>query len=165
MLKADRVRELLNYNPETGVFTKASTNESIGRVGWKGYVYIDVDGKPYRAHQLAWLHAHGEWPEKLLDHKDGDKENNRISNLRNATNRQNRFNDKGHPRKNDLPRGVRKNSMNGRFRAEIKINGKSKNLGTFDTPEDASEFYQLAADMLHGEFAFHRSQGAANQQG
>lgn len=50
------------------------------------------------------------------------------------------------------------------FAQKIKINGKSKNLGTFDTPEDASEFYQLAADMLHGEFAFHRSQGAANQQ-
>ena len=157
-----QVLENLRYDPGTGVFTRISNGKHVGRKGWKGYLYIDLHGSPHPAHRLAWMYMTGKWPVDLIDHKDGDKGNNRLSNLRPATNRQNRFNDKGHPRKYDLPRGVRRNTRSERFRAEIKINGKSKSLGSFDTPEEASEFYQLAADLLHGEFAYHRGQGAAN---
>lgn len=165
MLSAERLREVVAYNQEAGQFIRIATGEVVGRVGWKGYVSIDIDGVPYRAHRLAWLFVYGKWPSKQLDHRDGDKENNRILNLREATNHQNTFNAKGHSRKYDLPRGVKKNPGESGFIASIKISGRTKHLGSFRTPEQASEFYQLAADLLHGEFAYHRCQGAPQQGG
>lgn len=103
-IPAARVRELLDYNSETGVFVwrvSNSNRRSAGSIagsrhpktGW----LIGVDGTQYKAHRLAWLHYYGKWPPGSLDHKDGNNLNNAIANLRVATFAQNSANMRTRP--------------------------------------------------------------------
>lgn len=160
---ADRLREVMDYNPETGEFTRRSSGKTTAMHSTEPYLRIRIDGIDYRAHRLAWLYVTGKEPEDIIDHIDGNSQNNRFSNLREANTVQNKLNSEARPRITGLPRGVYRIAGSKKFRAEIKVNKRQKHLGAFDTPEEASEFYQLAADLLHGEFAFHRCQGAAQQ--
>lgn len=98
-------------------------------------------------------------------HIDGNGLNNKFSNLREANRLQNNHNSKAKPRKHDLPRGVIFTYPRGKFKATISIGNKKKHLGTFATPEEAAEFYQLAAEMLHGSYAYHLGQGAKTKEG
>lgn len=159
-ITAEKLRSIVSYDPETGLFTRKN-GLKVGAISHHGYLRIKVDDKTYQAHRLAWLYVNGKFPEESIDHIDGDKLNNRISNLREANRSQNNQNGKAAQRKHDLPRGVGISYPSGRFKASISLGNKRRHLGTFDTPEEAGEFYQLAADLLHGEFAFHRCQGAA----
>lgn len=163
-LTAERLREVLCYSPETGLFTWKGTargrqggNTYIGRTtgspDHRGYCRICVDGHLYLAHRLAWLYAHGRWPAAMIDHVNGDKSDNRIANLREATMAQNKMNVCA-PRTNKSGfKGVSWNSDAGKWMAYIRAAGKSYNLGRFDTPEAAHAAYAEAAARLHGEFA------------
>ena len=98
-LTQERLKELLHYDPETGVFTwkvqtsnRVHVGDAAGATEPNGYRRIRVDSGNYRAHRLAWLYVHGKFPEGKLDHHDRDKRNNRISNLRPATDSQNGLN-------------------------------------------------------------------------
>lgn len=163
MLTADRLREVVSYNPETGHFTRKN-GEPSGSISDQGYIRIKIQDRSYQAHRLAWLYMTGKNPVEQIDHINGDRLNNKFSNLREASRLQNNRNSVSKSYVNDLPRGVAIAQPSGRFKAYIRTSGKQRHLGTFDTPEEASEFYQLAADLLHGEFAYHRGQGAANQR-
>lgn len=101
MIGAPELRELLDYDPASGVFRWRHTTRGYvqkGRVAgcytknW--YVNICVRGRNYGAHRLAWLYVHGEWPPKFIDHVNGDLSDNRIANLRPATRAQNGANRK-----------------------------------------------------------------------
>lgn len=87
MLTVERLRELLDYDPETGVFRwkeprrKCRVGEVAGSLRKDGYVKIQVDGRFYQAHRLAWLCVYGVWP-SAIDHIDGNRANNAIANLR-----------------------------------------------------------------------------------
>lgn len=164
MLTQKRLKELLSYNPATGDFTRKN-GKRAGYVFEKRYVRILVDRKEYQAHRLAWLYVTGGMPSEAIDHIDGNGLNNAFSNLREANRLQNNHNSKAKSRNDGLPRGVRVAWPSTRFKAEISIGNRKKHLGTFATPEEASEFYQLAADMLHGDFAYHRGQGSQAAQG
>jgi hypothetical protein len=155
-ITAERLRELLDYNPETGVFTRnvrTSNSVQVGEVAGcvmnKGYVHIVVDGAPFLAHRLAWLHQHGDWPTGMIDHIDGDRTNNAASNLRQVTNSLNCQNQRKAKRSNVTGLlGVAPGRTPGTYRACIYVNRRQLHLGTFKTPEQAHAAY-IAAKREH----------------
>lgn len=154
-----RLRELLHYDPETGIFTRLATPGYRGNyragtasacVSTTGYVVIRVDGRLYVAHRLAWLYVHGELPPEDVDHIDANRTNNKLSNLRLATRSQNMQNQRK-PRKDNTSGflGVTFDSKNKRWRAQLQIDGKNKGLGRYATPEAAHAAYLKAKVALH----------------
>ena len=157
-LTAERLRELLNYDPIRGNSDGAPVAAARQRArlldapgGPGSYRIIRVDRVIFLAHRLAWLHSYGVWPTKDIDHIDGDKTNNRIVNLREATRAQNVMN-VGPRRDNRLPnRGVSR-LPHGKFNAGISRGTRRYHLGNFETAEDASAAYQKAAREIFGDF-------------
>lgn len=154
-LTAARLRELLHYDPETGVFTwRVRTNShvaagsSAGSLDGCGYMRIGISGTSHQAHRLAWLHVHGRWPDGDIDHIDGNREKNRISNLRDVAHSVNQQNQRrAHSRNKSCGLlGVGAHRL--RWRAQIMVDGKRLHLGTFDTPEQAHDAY-ISAKRLH----------------
>jgi len=139
MLTQKRLKELLHYDPETGIFTrikktsKVSNKRHIGeRAGFineKGYVRIKIEGFGYLAHRLAWLYMNGEFPNGHIDHINRQRADNRISNLREATFLMNAGNAKSN---NDFV-GVFWNKAANKWQAYIEINTKKKHLGHYKT--------------------------------
>jgi hypothetical protein len=157
MFTQERLKELLHYDPDTGLFTWIkSTNTSIkinsvaGGKTSRGYTQIRADKKLYLARRLAWLYVYGNFPESFLDHVNEKPSDNRISNLRLATHQENGHN-KSTPNKNNTSGflGVIWQKPNKKWLAQIRINGKRKHLGLFNTPEEASEAYKAAKRNLH----------------
>jgi hypothetical protein len=158
-LTVERLRELLNYDTDTGAFTWKVSRGSV-KVGdtagtlheSDGYIRTKVDGIGYQTHRLAWLHENGEWPPAgcEIDHIDRDRTNNRIANLRLATISQNQCNRGRAGHNKSGYKGV--TSYRGRWRATITLNRKQKYLGLFDSPELAFSAYCAAAEVLHGAF-------------
>jgi hypothetical protein len=153
-LSAERARELLAYDPETGVlrwrkvrFGGASAGQVAGHINKSGYCRIVVDGGSHLAHRLAWLITYGEWP-RMLDHVNGDRADNRLVNLRECNATQNSCNAKTLSRHG---RGV--SLRGGKWTAAIRASRQLYWLGTFDTKEQAAAAYRNAAKQLHGEFA------------
>lgn len=149
-LTAERLRELLHYEPTTGVFTWRARrcNRAAGGVAGSlrddGYWSIRLDRRPYRANRLAWLYVTGEWPPHLIDHEDRDTGNNRWLNLRPATHSQNHQNQK--VRKDSMHgiQGVQRHER-GLWRARITVRGRRIHLGYFKTPEAAAMARQAGA--------------------
>ena len=156
-LTAARLRELLNYDPETGIFywrekrrPRIKAGDRAGTFGVIGYRQIIIEGGHYTEHRLAWLYVHGEWPSEI-DHKNGVRDDNRIANLRIATRSQNVQNIAGFSTNRSGFKGVGRH--NGRWRARIAVGCRSIWLGHFKTAEDAYAAYCEAAHKYHGEFA------------
>lgn len=156
MITSERLKELLEYEPKTGIFrwkieTRQTKIGSIAAIGGSHpYVRIRLDGAAYYAHRLAWLYVHGEWPIGDLDHIDEDKRNNRISNLRLATESQNQHN-KSYASKNSKTGliGSSLHKASGLYRASIQVYGVQTDLGYFKTAEEAHEAYVKAKRKLH----------------
>ena len=146
-LTADRLRKLLNYDPDTGTFTWAITRRGCRKnsvAGCKmkhGYVAIRLDNKLFTAHRLAWLYVNGAWPKAQIDHVNRDRADNRVANLREVTNAENAQNKKSSRNKSGFA-GVRKE--NRKWLAEIKVNYKPIRIGLFETPEAAHRAYVAA---------------------
>jgi HNH endonuclease/AP2 domain len=158
MLTAAKLREVLSYDPLTGEFLwliKSNTRD-IGSIAGsfdsKGYRQIKIDQRVYKAHRLAWLYIHGVWPMKRLDHFDGVKNNNCLSNLREATPTQNLFNTGLCSSNQTGFKGVSFHKRSGKFIAAARIHGKKTHLGLYATAELASEAYQATAKEHHGTF-------------
>lgn len=111
-----------------------------------GYRVIRIDDALYLAHRLAWFYVTGNWPANQIDHINGVRDDNRFSNLREATNLQNAHNRKYNRNKSGF-QGVRKE--NSKWLAEIKINYKAVRLGLFNTPEEAHCAYLIAKRQHH----------------
>ena len=153
------VRELLDYNQETGELTwkscrasNAKPGDTAGSLHDSGYIRVSINKVYYRAHRLIWLYVTGSDPlDSQIDHIDGDKTNNCFCNLRKANNSQNQHNTGLRLSNGSGYKGVDK--RNNRWRARIRVNNKRLFLGCFDTPELAHMAYAKAAAELHGEFA------------
>ena len=149
-----RLRELLHYDSDTGEFRWwERVGEEIRLGGVAGCIRICVDGRTYRAHQLACLYITGRWGRPMIDHRDGDATNNRWSNLRQATASQNGANARRRRQNASGYKGVSLDKRSGRYRASIGGNGRRIYLGTFDTPQEAHAAYVAAARKLFGKFA------------
>lgn len=155
-LTAERLREVLDYNPETGGFAWRAANGRRGKPGLPAgrkagkYVGITVDGKAYLAHRLAWLYVHGCWPPAgYIDHANGDPKDNRIANLREGSNGQNMQNQvRAHSNNRTGLLGV-SSHKSGRFVAGIRRNGRYHYLGIYDTPQEAHDRYLQAKREIH----------------
>lgn len=159
-LTAQRLREVLLYNPETGVFTRLVGNgrnvkagDIAGNTHRTGYRHVMVDSKAYAAHRLAWLYVHGVWPSGDIDHMNGDPADNRIENLRDVPERYNMQNER-RPRKSSTSgfMGVRWREERQCWVAELRIDGKRRRLGAFKSPEDAHAAYLEAKRKHHPGF-------------
>lgn len=161
MLTLARLREVLRYDPESGLWTwlvdrspKVSAGVPAGYPSTGGYIQIYIDGAYYMAHRLAWFYVNGEWPPRRLDHENRTPADNRWINLRLATRSQNAANSKVR-RNNELGlkgvvRTLRKHKP---FRAMVTKKGRRVHVGYFKTPEQASAAYFKKAQELFGEFA------------
>jgi len=159
-LTQDRLKQVLHYDPETGVFTwkvrrgRQAAGKPAGRTHpHDGRVTIGVDGVSYYANVLAWLYVHGIFPEKDVDHRDGDPFNNRIANLRKCTHSQNQKNMRRHRDGASGPKGVYWAKGSRCWMSQIYADGKCHYLGLFATKEGAAKAYNDAALVHHGEFA------------
>lgn len=153
----ERLKEVLDYDSQTGIFTYRifvkGSGRKIGEVAGcvtERYVVINVDKQRYYAHRLAWFYVNGVWPEFEIDHKDTIKINNSIDNLRDVThvgNNQNKIKAKRNNKTGFL--GVSYDKQRKRFVAQIKINGKQTTLGRFLTTEEAHQAYLCAKRIYH----------------
>lgn len=157
-LTLDRLRELLDYDPATGVFTwkakhvsrsnRMKIGQPAGCLGVQGYIVVGVAGHTYRAHRLAWFYVHGEWPRRVIDHRNGNRADNRIENLRDVSVTDNNRN--VHAARVTSTSGLLGAYKSGkRWMAQLRVDGRQKHLGTFDTPQEAHERYLAEKQIAH----------------
>ena len=154
-LTAKLAREFLSYDPETGVFLwvkrpggKGDTGVRADHVITTGYRRINIFGRSYAAHRVAWLMTYGHWPYLHLDHINRVRDDNRIVNLREATHEQNMANTAAR-----AP-GLKGTTLHhGSWRAQVYHRGKTYHLGSYATQEEAHAAYCIGAAYFHGRFA------------
>jgi hypothetical protein len=158
-LTALRLRELLDYDPDTGVFIRRvgvkgySAGSVAGCVNKLGYVQVRIDGTMYYAHRLAYLYMTGEWPAEQIDHRDTVRTNNAWANLRAATSSQNKMNSRRRRDNSSGVKGVMFDKSRGMWRAEIEHRGRRLHLGRFSSKSDAAKARRAAEIKYHAEFA------------
>lgn len=155
-LTQSRLQSLLHYDPCTGVFTwlvqkssRRKVGDEAGGICGNGYRQIGLDGKLYLTHRLAWLWMIGEWPKDQIDHINGVRDDNRWSNLREATNAENCQNLKINSNNKSGYMGVSWHAKKGKWKAQISSTGCNKYLGQFTSPEDAHAAYLAAKAIVH----------------
>lgn len=161
-LTAADVRELLNYDPETGVLRwkaggKGRKRKSNGVAGYfdnrLGYHRVRIGEHNYLGHRIGWLLSYNEWPAMDVDHINGNPSDNRLANLRRATNSQNQQNRRLGSNNTSGYKGVFFNKQCRKWAATIFADGRARHLGLFSTPDQAHVAYVDAAKKFFGEFA------------
>lgn len=148
-LTAEEARRHLSYDPHSGDFIwlvsgkgRPPTGSAAGCISSAlGYRLIGLHGRRYFAHRLAWLMAYGRWPKHQIDHINGDRADNRLANLREAThseNQQNRHTTRGN--KTGF-RGVFVHGPTGKFVAQCRHMKRRHHIGSFDTAAEAHAAY------------------------
>lgn len=151
----ERLQSLVRYDPATGLFTRLvrRTNATGGWPDKAGYLYLMIDTKTYSAHRLAWLYMTGEWPRNDIDHINGNRADNRFCNLRDVPKNFNMQNERRARNNNAFGlMGVQFRKDRGKYVAVLRIDGKSRRFGAFDTPEEAHAAYVEAKRLHHPGF-------------
>jgi hypothetical protein len=157
MITQSELKQILDYNPDTGIFTWKINcrNSKLGKVAGcmhhTGYICITINQKQYQLHRLAWLYMHGETPKNQIDHINCIKDDNRIINLRECTIKQNAFNRKISVTNTSGVKGISFNKHLKKWTAYI--NGKG--LGYFSDINEAKDILMKKRIELHNEFANH----------
>jgi hypothetical protein len=167
---SDLVRRVLQYCPETGVFAwnyrkdkgwnwnRQWAGKIAGCLDGKGHWRIRINARHYAAHRIAWFLQTGQWPPNEIDHINNVKTDNRFCNLRLATRSQNATNMRPSSSNTSGFRGVVFDKSRNKWSARLTVNGKTRNIGRFDTKEDAVSARATAEDSLCGEFSYEKSQ-------
>lgn len=151
MLTQSALKEVIHYDPETGIFSRIIKNgtKSAGSINKFGYICIGIKNKIYKAHRLAFLYMTGKFPLFDVDHIDGNRSNNKWVNLRDAEtliNCQNRRK----PQKNSTSCGILGVSLVGNsYVARITVNKKTLYLGSFKSSDSACQAYLTAKRKYH----------------
>jgi len=155
-LTAERLREVLDYDPMTGVFVwrvRTSNCIKVGSVAGgqrqDGYMQIKIEARAYLSHRLAWLWVTGEWPVYGIDHINGVKDDNRLANLRAADQSLNTQNMKRARVDNKASGLLGVTQFRNRWQTRVAVKGVIHHLGTYDTAEQAHSVYLGAKRLLH----------------
>jgi hypothetical protein len=158
----EELKSLVSYDPLTGEFTtlvrrsfRTWVGKRTGTTMCNGYIKITLGYRQYLAHRLAWFYTHGEWPQCELDHKNLIVSDNRIENLRCATDGQNKYNRKKSKLNTSGIKGVQWSKQRNRWQAVLRQNNKCIHCGFFHNIEDAKKAVRNKRVELHGEFANH----------
>jgi hypothetical protein len=156
------LKEVLNYNPDTGIFTwlvdrgaNRTSGKIAGHIDCHGYRSIGIDGKYYKAHRLAWLYVHGEFPPNEIDHINGNGIDNRLDNLRPVTSSENSQNQKMRDNNKSGVMGVYWYNKSKKWLARIRVNTKEIHLGVYKDLELAA-LVRAEAEVKYG---FHPNHG------
>ena len=161
----EKVRSVLDYNPLTGIFIwkynpdypqKWNTRYAgtrAGRLSPNGHRAISIEKVRYQAHRLAWIYMTGKKPGEEIDHKNTLRDDNRWSNLREATSLQNKANSNLRSDNTSGSKGVHWDKSRGKWVVIVSIDRSSKNLGRFDSKEKALNVYKKYMDERFGEFS------------
>jgi len=165
-LSQARLKELLHYNLNTGIFTNLTYRSSNAKKGdvagciidlnGKKYLSIRIDGASYLCHRLAWLYVTGLFPSATIDHSDGNGTNNAFSNLASVTHLENHKNKRLHSNNKSGVCGVFMDKSRDKWRTEIKINFKTIHLGRFN------DFFEACCARKSAErkYGFHPNHGS-----
>jgi hypothetical protein len=168
-LSQARLKEVVNYDPLTGILTWLSTRgrcvygSEAGTIRWNGYKRVQIDSRTYAVHRLIWLYVYGEWPEEDLDHIDADRSNNRVDNLRLASRSQNLMNRDKSPRNTSGYKGVSLDKKRNKWDARITAYGRQHCLGLFDNKLDAYKAYCAKEKELFGSYIREREDNGYTQ--
>lgn len=154
-LSVEELRSLFEYSPDTGAITSSEGRADLLR--GDGYHVVRTHGRTYLAHRLAVLLMTGDWPTDIVDHRDLNRGNNVWANLRQATRRQNQQNHATQARNTSGVKGVSWVASRSKWVAQLSIDGRTKNLGRYQTKEEAEAVVRAARETYHGEFANHGS--------
>ena len=160
MISQAQLKEVLEYNHDTGVFTwiKSIGGIKVGDVAGnkndEGYIVFMVKRKQYKAHRLSYLYMTGNFPKNSIDHINHIRHDNRWTNLRDATHSQNQANRVKHKNNKSGYKGVCWSKTNKRWCAVIVYMKKKMHLGYYTTPQEASEAYRKKSIELNGEFSY-----------
>ena len=159
MLTQAELQSQLHYNPESGIFTRLITKNKLkigsvaGTLHHSGYIHIKINNKHYSAHRLAWLYVYGYFPKKQIDHINGNKSDNKICNLREATVFENNYNSKMRADNTSGAKGVFWNKQQQKWRVQIRVDGKSCYFGSFHSFFEAKQLAESLRKELHKEFS------------
>ena len=179
------LRKLLRYEPETGKLFWRERPESMFMDGWQtastsaaswnsryagnmamsarnnvGYLHGSIFYRSHKAHRVIWAMYHGEWPTDDIDHINGVKDDNRISNLRSVSHYENCRNQKKSRANTSGVTGVYWHKARRKWVSRIMVDGKHKNLGIFRSKSDAIKA-RKSAEVEHG---FHANHGRTSTE-
>lgn len=150
----EQLKAVLRYDPETGIFTRLSNGAIAGSIKTKGYRYIGIGSRRYRAHRLAFLYMTGSMP-KQVDHKNGIRDDNRWENLRDASHSQNCQNAITRKDNTSGVKGVFWHKDKKYWIARLKVDGKQHVVGHYKEIAEAEMALKAARQQLHGDFSNH----------
>jgi len=149
----DQLKLCMTYDPETGLFCRnTKPNQPLGSKTGGGYIRLQINGKGYAAHRLAWLYMTGEHADGEIDHINRVRNDNRWANLRVGSTAQNQCNRSGHTNGKILAKGVFPTKKN-KFGARVYVKGKVYYSGKHETIDEAAHAYNKMAILHFGEFA------------